>query len=382
MAMRNTDLQLVGVSMRLAVAAMRTAAGVAGAGELETALPEEEREWDDVMERMYAMRLSPLLHRTLADSGLEGAIPPSVGEELHRRSMEAATVDIECLSALGAATAVLEEGGFTAFAIKGAALSIIMPQYAQLRRPGDIDLWVPGGRSEEAHRLMQRHGYANASPRARPMRYYRHCVPLIGPDQSIVVELHRRPWLTFCEVDREPVSYRRISTNGATVCVPALEELIVIQASHASVCDTTPGHILTLMDVARMANSNELDWEFVEELSRRIRSLRGVQAVLSRVALLELAEIPRELRMANEEEAAVMFDFASVFPAACKLSRIWRRRSPVDSVSAWLQTLITDIPSRLLPPGVAWRCIVDELGALWRAVACRLAGKSDGKRRP
>ena len=331
---------------RLAVAVIRETLGVAAEGELGHALPRDAHAWADAMARLPRAGVTPALHTTLAARELQAQVPLQVLERLRRMAIAAAAAEAVRLSALGGVLETLEPAGFEVFAIKGAALSVLMPAYAQLRPAADVDVWVPGRAANDANRLLQERGYKLRDAESAEDARKCHCPPLVSPGDGTVIEVHRRPWLSPHQADAPPCAHTRVHHEqlNRPARVPATEQLIVIQAAHAAVGDTAPGNLRTIWDVAALARLGRTDWALVAELAARIGSLRGVKAVLSRVALLGLAEVPAQVRISPRAEARVRLTWADNSRPRSTISRIWRRCAALDGPTDWLRTGLLALP--------------------------------------
>lgn len=331
---------------RLAVAVIRETLGVAAEGELGHALPRDAHAWADAMARLPRAGVTPALHATLAARELQAQVPLQVLERLRRMAIAAAAAEAVRFSALGGVLETLEPSGFEVFAIKGAALSVLMPAYAQLRPAADVDVWVPGRAANDANRLLQERGYKLRDAESAEDARKCHCPPLVSPGDGTVIEVHRRPWLSPHQVDAPPCAHTRVHHEqlNRPARVPATEQLIVIQAAHAAVGDTAPGNLRTIWDVAALARLGRTDWALVAELAARIGSLRGVKAVLSRVALLGLAEVPAQVRISPRAEARVRVTWADNSRPRSTISRIWRRCAALDGPTDWLRTGLLALP--------------------------------------
>ena len=344
-------------SVRLAVALVRENLGVAGEGELAQALPPEADSWQAATDRLRTAGLLGLPYGELVKRGLEGSVAPEVLERLRATAIGAATGDALRMRALDHVLGLLEPAGFEVFPIKGAAFSVLMPKHAQVRTAADLDLWVPGRAAEDANRLLQEHGYARLKGEGPEDSRRWHCHGLLSPEGGILVELHRRPWRCPREREAAPPSHARISHEQLThrVAVPALEQLIVIQAAHAAVSEAAPGDLRTLWDVAALIRHGETDWDLVGELAARIGSLRGLKAVLSRVALLGLVAVPARLRMRPRDEEKLSVGGDDSLRPRTSLGRFRRRGAALDGRWNWLRTLLVALPPLTASGRGAWR---------------------------
>ncbi len=259
--------------------------------------------------------------------------------------MGSAAAETVRMSALRGVLAILEPAGFEVFAIKGAAFSILMPEHARLRRSADLDLWVPGRAATAANQVLQQAGYALRFTQVPEDPRKWHCQPVMSPE-GVMIELHRRPWVQPLAGEDGPFAHARIEHEllDRPALVPSREDCIVIAAAHASVGRVTPDYLVALWDIGVLARGSEIDWAQVGELARRIGCLRGVRAVLSRVASLELADVPSELRMSPRRERVARVTAAGQFESGSALRDIWHRRYALDGLAVWLRSAIVALP--------------------------------------
>ncbi len=346
-------------TVALTTSAIRVEAGVASADELARLLPTEA--WARTIKWVAKLGFGPLLHAALVRSGLSDRVPDHQRERLRRLALGSAAAEAVRMGSLRGVLAILEPAGFEVFAIKGAALSVLMPEHALLRRSGDIDLWVPGRAATDANRVLQQAGY--------PLRFTQvpedprkwHCQPVMSPE-DVMIEVHRRPWVQPLAGEDGPSPHTSIEHEflDRPALIPSREDLIVIVAAHASVGRVTPDYLVALWDIGALARQSEIDWAQVGELARRIGCLRGVRAVLSRVAMLELADVPAELRLSPKRERDARITTAGQFEGGSALRDIWRRRHALDGLGVWLRSAWSALPQappldRRLPGLVARR---------------------------
>jgi len=332
-------------TVALVTSAVRAEVGVASADEFACLLPTDADTWEGAVKWVAELGFGPLLHATLVRSGLSERVPDSAREKLRRLAMGSTAAETVRMSALRGVLAILEPTGFEVFAIKGAAFSILIPERARLRRSADLDLWVPGRAATEANRVLREAGY--------PLRFTQvpedprkwHCQPVMSPE-GVMIELHRRPWVQPLAGEDGPSAHTRIEHEllDRPALVPSREDLIVIAAAHAAVGRVTPDYLVALWDIGALARCGSVDWALVGELARRIGCLRGVRAVLSRVALLELADVPAELRMSPKRESAACITTAGQFESGSALRDIWRRRHALDGPGVWLRSAWIALP--------------------------------------
>lgn len=368
----------------IAVAAMRERLGVAGAEELSLAL-DSPLTAPEVAELTHA-RLGGLVLDALTRHGLEGALPEQSVAELRALALRTVAAESVRLRVLARAVAALEAAGFQIFAIKGAALSALVPEHMALRPSTDLDLWVPGAAATAANRVLIDCGFPlddEVTPED-PRKW--HCQPLRSPE-GIMIELHRRPWHCRRGCETGPQAPDRIAHPlvPGGIPVPGVEEMIVIAAVHAALNRATPGHLMTLWDIGALAGLRAVDWEQVADLSRRLEVLRGVRAVLSRAALLGLADPPAELRLPPVAEARVRLTLAANQERGSALLKMWQRREVADTLSNWLGCAAVSLPpapplDRRLPG-----LVVRRIGRGAREVMAAIRGvppPSVEKRRP
>lgn len=328
----------------LAVAALRDRVGVGDPGELAALLASPLA--DEEAEALMRARLGGLVLDALTRRGLEGAVSAEALARLRQLALRTLTSETVRLRVLARVLDALEPAGFAVYATKGAALSALVPEHMSLRPSTDLDLWVAGPAAADANRVLLDHGFRlddEVTPED-PRKW--HCQPVRSPE-GVMIELHRRPWLCRRECATGPEAPERIAHPLVPrgIPVPGIEDTIVISAVHAALNRATPGHLMTLWDIGALVQRYPVDWEQVEGLSHRLQVLRGVRAVLSRVALLELARPPTGLRLPADAEARIRFTLAQDQERGSALRNIWQRRRAVDTLSNWLGCAAVSLPA-------------------------------------
>jgi hypothetical protein len=339
--------QEVEPELQIAIAAIRDQLGVADAGEFVRAI-----EANLSLRTMYWMvesRLGGVLLDGLWRYEIEDKLPEEERATVRRIALSAVTDEAVRLRTLARALPLLEQAGFSVYAIKGVALSASMPEHSALRHSCDVDLWVPGPAAGAANELLMGKGFTlcdNVTPED-PRKW--HCQPLRSPE-GIMVELHRRPWVCPRELATGPTTSMRFdhALVPGGVPTPGIEEQITIHAVHAALNRVSPGHMVTLWDIAALAHAFEVDWSAVADLSRRLAVMRGVKSIMSRVALLGFVPVPAEVRMSPGEEERLVLRAEEDRERASTLRAIWLRKRAVDNLSNWLGSAWVALPP--LPP--------------------------------
>jgi len=362
---------------QIAIAAVRDRMGVAEPGEFVAAV-----EGNLSLKAIFWMvekRLGGLLLDRLAHHGLDDLLPEPEGTDVRRIAVGAVIGETLRMRALARVLEVLEPAGFAVYAIKGAALSAVLPEHSALRPSCDLDLWVPGPAAGAANELLLQTGFVrrDAATPEDPRKW--HCQPVCSPE-GVLVELHRRPWICPRNLTTGPVRSMRLGHPlvPGGVPTPGVEEQVAIHAVHAALSRTTPGHVLTLWDIAALAQAFEIDWSIVANLVRSLGAMRGLRAVMSRVALLGLTEVPPEVRMSPAEEGRVVFRAVDSEDSTSALRAIWLRRRAVDSLSNWLGSARVALPTLPPPdrrfPGLVARRLRRGMGELLAAVRSMTGG--------
>ncbi len=333
--------------LQIAVAAIRDRLGVADEGEfvraIEAHLSPRTTRW------LVQSRLGGVLLSGLARHAIEDALPEDARAAVRRNAVSAVTSEAVRLRVLARVLQALERAGFAVYAIKGAALSAAVPEHSALRHSCDVDLWVPGQAAGAANELLMGEGFVlrdTVTPED-PRKW--HCQPLRSLE-GILVELHRRPWVCPRELAIGPATGMRFDHPlvPGGVPTPGIEEQITIHAVHAALNRVTPGHMVTLWDIATLAQRFDVDWSLVADLSRRLAVMRGVKATLSHVALLGLVPVPAELRMTSAEEERLVIRPEEDVERSSTLRAIWLRRRAVDNLATWFGSAWVALPA--LPP--------------------------------
>ena len=113
---------------------------------------------------------------------------------LHEIYERHAARHVDRVAKLAEIGAALGESGITVTVLKGAALGSVVYRDPAFRTMGDVDLLVREHDLVAASRVLRRLGYT-ADDSWRPEAWYEahhhHLAPLIAPDGSLIVELHR-----------------------------------------------------------------------------------------------------------------------------------------------------------------------------------------------
>lgn len=229
-----------------------------------------DSDWPHIAAMAAQHRLEPWLHARLADTAAPLAIPAYVRQRWRASYRASAMRALALRKSLLDTVALLAAEGIAAAALKG-AWAAWHAYGAPAQRPmRDIDLLLCEDRALQAFALLIAHGYRQEEPSARTpgqsLHRDKHLPPLLAPDGTRV-ELHMRLWERSDAIgwpmppDESAAMLARAAPCG-TDPVPYLcaEDRMVHTVIHGAYSNRLNGGPLVLLDIAAMAQREEIDW--------------------------------------------------------------------------------------------------------------------------
>jgi hypothetical protein len=149
-------------------------------------------DWPCLIDRAVRHGLGPLLFATLRT--VAPGPPDAIRARLHEIYERHAARHADRVAKLAGIGAALGESGITVALLKGGALGSVVYRDPAFRTMGDVDLLAREDDLVAASRVLRRLGYtADDSWRSEAWyeAHHHHLAPLIAPDGSLIVELHR-----------------------------------------------------------------------------------------------------------------------------------------------------------------------------------------------
>ncbi len=241
---------------------------------IEDLLQRPDFDWDSFWSLAALQQVQPLVARTLADASFAELVSPEAKLAMKAARMQIMLSNMAIHAELQAINTRLQEYGIPMVPLKGTQLAQRLFGSLDARRCGDIDILVPEGHWDAAHRILVDVGYRPAAG-VRPgvERHRFHGVPLIraANGQAFMVEIHRQ--LTdprFMTIDYGKLWKNRalVDTQPGTLAGLPVEELLVFLAIHAPKHDT--GILRLLADIDHLVNRDGqmIDWDHVVSLSK------------------------------------------------------------------------------------------------------------------
>ena len=227
--------------------------------------------WRRALEVAEWHRLSPVLFHHLSAAA---TAPPEVLAELEQAYLANAARNLFIGASLRSVLAALAAAEIPAMLLKGAALIETVYPDPALREMLDLDLLVPLASLDAANAALTGIGYRPVGTgEAGPARLEHHHDPALVGEQGIVaVELHyhiamesERAWIDMGDL----WARARPAPAGPAHLLPSPEDLLVhvcfhftrnrLGGSHRR--RSTGGALGQLCDVARLVESESLDWD-------------------------------------------------------------------------------------------------------------------------
>jgi hypothetical protein len=231
-------------------------------------------EWHAIRDRMNldtlhdpdAIRLLPLVYRTLADSGTEDPYLARLKGVVRRAWYD----NQRLFHGVGSALEALEDAGVRAMLLKGVPLAIQCYPEVGLRPMVDVDVLVEPRRAREAISALERAGWPSqpdlpdpeAVPYGEQMLHQVACVSAEGH----AIDLHWRyvPWVARDGSGQDPALWacaRDLEVAGRHALAPGPDDLLLLVILHAYRAGwaTAPRWVADTTFLLR-AMADELDW--------------------------------------------------------------------------------------------------------------------------
>ena len=221
-----------------------------------------EIDWPTALHRAESYGTAALLRFNLAQIGALESVPPTIRARLERASHEWAARHLAYISEAARLIEAFAAGAITTLPLKGAALMLggYYPQ-AGLRAAVDMDLLVEPSQIDGAERIAAACGYVEIGKRSQLRARQRlpnelnHLPPRRGLS-GLILELHHRAFhytsgardVGFAEMSER--AGHRLTTAGATLLLPAAEDLCLHLAHHTMAdLQSTQAILRTLADL-------------------------------------------------------------------------------------------------------------------------------------
>jgi hypothetical protein len=261
-------------------------------------LLQEEVDWKGLITAARRHGLATLLYIRL-HSACTGLVPKSVLLQLGRRFVLNCARNRVMTAELVRILALFESSGIPALSFKGPLLAESIYEDLALREFDDLDILVPESKVAEAESLLRTEGYLATSevPQERSVSYRRmqHEIAYRHPRKSIFIDLHWKMAPVFFQfsMDMQRLWTRTEWTSlaGSRVRSLSKEDTLLILCAHGS------RHFWEKLEwvggVAGVISAHPgMNWGYVLELARDLRSERVLLLGLLMAANLFGAEIP------------------------------------------------------------------------------------------
>lgn len=260
-------------------------------------------DWEELSRLARMHRLEPMLYDRLAGSPVFGAIPPGVRDRLRAAHRKHALRNLAIFRELATVTRILDAVDIPSIALKGAFLARFAYLEPGLRPMRDLDLLLRPDQTVQAFELLKEHGYRpvfDGSPEA----YFAdriHLPPLRGAG-GVTVELHHRltPPDMAANGFEEKLWARSIRKplGGREVAFPCAEDMLLHLCIHATLDHQLDLGPLALVDVARLVETEQLDWAGFVQMVRGGEWERVALPLLYLARAHAGANIPQEVMTA------------------------------------------------------------------------------------
>lgn len=248
--------------------------------------------WQSLADLAEVHRLSPLLRRNFQLSGSTALVPETVRADIDRACQWHSLYGLRQTVALKRLWETLAGAGFQPLLLKGVALAHRDFPDQSLRPMRDVDLLLPREEAERAQEFLIAHDDYRLAPWAGTYGVeYNHQLPEIQDIEfELTIEIHHRVnarnWpqepqfvaMLHEEADTIPIL-------GTAMKVPSRRTNFLHLVEHATLHHTFENGPLTLADLHFLAQSNTLDWDWIEQAADRLglaNSLRLVAALAHR----------------------------------------------------------------------------------------------------
>jgi hypothetical protein len=293
------------------------------------ALVDEGVDWQLAIDMASVQAVMPLVYRYLA-AELEGALPPDAASSIRRAFYGNSVRNLHLARELVRLTALLEQGGVEALALKGPALAMTAYGAVTMRQFNDLDLLVRKSEVGRAAEILRAAGYA---PRPgygladvdRPGGYE---IAMARAGALTDIDLHWRlipPYFPLA-LDGEELWRRavRIEIEGAPVRTLAPADHLLYLCAHGAkhgwqalggICDLAElirassrasAPALSQSSSQTLSQSLSIDWDELSARAERAAAHRALElGVLLAHELLDAA-VPAGLLEAARREPAVV----------------------------------------------------------------------------
>ena len=253
-------------------------------------------DWEDVLEKASRHRMMSLLYHTLKDVDVNGMVPQEVMESLKGAYYTHTVLNMRFSGKLREILRPLGNAGVEVIVLKGVALAERVYQNISLRPMGDIDLLVRKKDLGSAEACLLELGYTRyVGNKADYQSYYRRYF-----DRSKTIPLHihwdlvRAP--NAFEMDMEALFKKaeRCKLAGMETLVLSPEDTLIHLALHLFFTHFFNIGLIGLVDIARLIEGAEMDWERVVMEGRKRKAAGCLYVVLYFVKELFQASIPDE----------------------------------------------------------------------------------------
>ena len=263
-------------------------------------LQREDLDWESIIDEAREQGVVSLVYAALNARG-----PASVAQEsraeLHRLHLANAARNLSLLTELRRLLSLLADEGIRAIPVKGPSLAVAAYGRLEARKAGDLDIFIPSSRSDEARALLLSLGYVpDISPSEAAMPGIHH-LSLIHPESKFNVELH---WSLNPEHFRIPQDFEDLwrrtgigsgQLHGIVQLAP--EDLLIYLCAHGG--RHAWQHLLWVADIAHLVHAHDqLDWKVVFQRAQELRAVRLVN--------LGLALAQRQLELPLPQDIAIL----------------------------------------------------------------------------
>ena len=290
----------------------RTERSAAQRRQVRTLLAQGGIDWERVRQLAYLHRVAPLLYRSLQEQDEEG-VPKDLMDELRQFYKKLALRNLFQIKELLQVVKKLETRGIPVISFKGPVLSSVVYGHHALRRFGDLDILVPQSDLPGAKDLLQQLGFRSYYDADDALHEE---AALVKEEKSYefvrgstIVELHwdfLHPMHGF-SLDTANIWDRTRSAElgGATVRTLSAEDRVLYLCAHGSKHFWT--RLFWICDVAESLRvyREQFNWQALLDQAQALHVKRMLFLGLTLAADLLDAPIPRDVRQAAREDAAV-----------------------------------------------------------------------------
>ncbi|MFH1007106.1 MAG: nucleotidyltransferase family protein [Candidatus Latescibacterota bacterium] len=235
------------------------------------ALLSSDLDWEEVLEKACRHRMMSLLYHALKSLDDKGLIPQTVMENLKGAYCTHAVLNMRFARKLKEILTSLGEAGIEAIVLKGVPLAEMVYEDIALRPMGDIDLLVRKKDLESVEARLFGLGFTRfVEDRQGYQSYYRH---YFDHDRTIPLHIHwelvRAPNAFDVDVDALFHCAKRRNLSGMEALVLSPEDTLMYLALHLFFTHFFNMGLIGLVDIARLIEKTEMDWERVVADSRK-----------------------------------------------------------------------------------------------------------------